>query len=178
MFHRRALARYGALACAALFGLVLGVPGAAYVLTPLLRRRKDPAGFVPLARFHDLKVGVPQALPVIETRQDAWVRYPPEPVGLVWLIRQPEGSAPPVLAFSAECPHLACAINLSADGRGFFCPCHTSSFNLKGERLNKVPPRGMDPLEVEDFRPDDPHAEVRVRFQRFQTMTERRVPLG
>lgn len=156
----------------------LAVPAVSYLLTPLLRGRSQGAGFTPITRFADLAIGVPQAFPVIESRTDAWVRYPPEPVGTVWLIRQPDGGDDPVLALSAECPHLACAITLSPSAETFFCPCHTSAFALDGVRLNKVPPRGMDRLEVEPFDPTDPSAEVRVRFEKFRTMTEEQIPLA
>lgn len=176
--RRGALKLLGVLLTAAI-GLVLAVPGVGFLLTPLLGGRGGKAGgFTPLARFEDLEVGVPRAFPVIESRRDAWVRYPAEPVGTVWLVRQPEGAEVPVLALSAECPHLACAVVLGPDGREFFCPCHTSAFNLKGERLNKVPPRGMDRLEVEPFDPKQSGALVRVRFRRFRTMTEETIPLG
>jgi nitrite reductase/ring-hydroxylating ferredoxin subunit len=178
MFARRDLLRYGSLALGGLCGLVLAIPGAAFLLTPMAAARKRDGSFTPLARFADLKVGVPEVFPVIKERRDAWVRYPPEPVGLVWLVRQPDESPTPVLALSAECPHLACAISLSADGKEFFCPCHTSNFNFQGERLNGVSPRGMDPLAVEPFDPKDPDAVVRVKYQRFRTMAEKRVPLA
>ena len=85
---------------------------------------------------------------------------------------------PGVLALSAECPHLACAINLSPDRTEFFCPCHTSSFLFTGERVNHVSPRGMDPLEVAAFDASDPNAMVRVKFQRFRTMISERIPLA
>lgn len=175
---RRGVYRLVTGALAGLIASALAIPAVAYVLTPLLRGRSQSGGFTPIARFGDLQPQVPQAFPVIESRTDAWVRYPPEPVGTVWLIRQPEGIEPPVVALSAECPHLACAITLSPDGQTFFCPCHTSAFALDGARLNKVPPRGMDPLEVEPFDSSNPLAEIRVRFQRFRTMTEEKIALG
>lgn len=175
---RRRFYRLASGLMAGLVGMMLAVPALAYLLSPLLRSRRQGRGSTPIARFGDLEPGVPQAFPVIQSRSDAWVRYPPEPVGTVWLIRQPEGSSEPVLALSAECPHLACAITLSPDGQTFFCPCHTSAFALDGKRLNKVPPRGMDRLEVEPFDPADPEAIVRVRFRRFRTMTEEQIPLA
>ena len=61
-------------------------------------------------------MGVPRSFAIIKDRTDAWVKYPSEPVGSVWLVRQPAGAKPEVIAFTAECPHLGCAINLS-DGR-------------------------------------------------------------
>ena len=99
------------------------------------------------------------------------MKYPKEPVGSVWLIRQ-TGDKPEVLAFTAECPHLGCAVGLSADQKSFFCPCHTSSFGFDGSMQNKVPPRGMDLLEVEFTKEADP--QVQVKFERFQTQSTER----
>lgn len=168
-----------AVGLGSLMGLALAVPGLAFVLSPLLKRRGREGEFRTLARLGELPVGRPQAFPIIEDRQDAWVTYPAEPVGSVWLVRQGDGAEAPVLAFSSECPHLGCAVNLAADGRSFLCPCHTSAFTIDGERLNKIPPRGMDRLEVAPIDdPSDPEAPVRVRFRRFRTMTEEKIPLA
>jgi Rieske Fe-S protein len=175
---RRALFRTASQLLAAAIGLVVLIPGVGYLLTPILKRSGGKAGFTPVARLRDLEPGVPRAFPVVEAREDAWVRYPDEPVGMVWLIRQPDASKEPVVALSAECPHLACAINLSPDRTAFFCPCHTSSFKFDGSRVNQVAPRGMDPLEVEPFDASDPNAMVRVKFERFRTMTPERIPLA
>lgn len=166
------------LATAAIGGLAamaLAVPGAAFVLTPLRRKGKE-GGIHSIARLSQLEVGVPRSFAIIEERQDSWVNYPKEPVGSVWLIRQPAGSDPPVVAFQSECPHLGCAINLKADRSGFICPCHTSAFTLEGQPTNHVPPRPMDRLEVETTSSADP--EIRVRFQRFRTATEEKIPLA
>jgi quinol---cytochrome c reductase iron-sulfur subunit, bacillus type len=173
--QRRDFFRFGTVLLGTLMGLVLAVPGLAYLLDPL-RRKSKTGEFRTLARLNELTPGVPQAFPIVAERQDAWVKYPPEPIGSVWLIRQPEGTNPPVLAFTAECPHLGCSVNLAADGKNFLCPCHTSAFDFQGKRLNAVPPRGMDALEVELSKDADP--EVRVRFERFRTMSTEKIPLA
>lgn len=183
---RRSVLRLGSALLGAFIALVLAIPGAAYLLSPVLPKKKgqgsagesvsdDEFQTLPVT-LDDLEVGIPKEFPIVIKRQDAWVTYPPEPVGTVWLVKQPEGSKDPVLAFTSECPHLGCAIVLAADGNGFFCPCHTSAFALTGERLNKVPPRGMDPLEVS--MPGGPSRPVRIKFQRFRTMSEERIPLA
>lgn len=173
--RRRDLLRLATRAISGLAALALGVPGVAYLLTPL-RRSEREGSFHALTRLSQLEVGVPRSFAIIEERQDAWVRYPREPVGSVWLIRQPAGSSPPVVALQSECPHLGCAINLKADRSGFLCPCHTSAFTLDGKPTNQVPPRRMDQLEVELAEGDDP--EVRVKYQRFRTATEEKIPLA
>ncbi len=171
---RRGFLGFATAAVGGVIGLVLAVPGAAYVLSPL-RKKGQERGFHTLTRLNQLEVGVPRSFSIIEERQDAWIKYPREPVGSVWLIRQKEGVKPPVIAFTSECPHLGCAINLTADGKNFLCPCHTSAFELSGKPTNQVPPRPMDQLEVEIAPGDDP--EIRVKFQRFRTQSEERTPL-
>jgi menaquinol-cytochrome c reductase iron-sulfur subunit len=172
--NRRDALRLATFALKSLIGLVLAVPAAAYILTPLRKRNRD-SSFDTLARLSQLEVGVPRSFAIIEERHDAWVRFPREPVGSVWLVRQQAGVKPVVVAFSAECPHLGCAVNLAAGGQAFVCPCHTSAFDLKGKPENKVPPRPLDRLEVEITEAADP--EVRVKFQRFRSQIEEKVPL-
>jgi menaquinol-cytochrome c reductase iron-sulfur subunit len=171
---RRDLFRWATLALGAVMTAMLAVPGVAFILSPIRRRgRRDT--FETLTRLSQLEVGVPRWFVIIEDRRDAWVKYPREPVGAVWLIRQPQEAKTPVLALSSECPHLGCAVNLTADGKSFLCPCHTSAFDLEGMQKNAVPPRPMDRLEVEITTGDDP--EVRVKFQRFRTQREEKIPL-
>ena len=173
--NRRDLYRFGTIALGSVAALVLAVPGVAYLLDPL-RRKSKQGDFAPLARLSELQVGVPKVVSVIEERQDAWVRYPKEPVGSVWLIRQPERSKAPAIAFTTTCPHLGCAINLSADGKSFYCPCHTSRFDFSGKRLNDIPPRAMDSLEVKLSTDGDPW--ILVKYQRFRSQTAEKIPLA
>ena len=171
---RRDILGFATVGLGALMGLVLAVPGVAYIVSPLRKKGREES-FETLARLKQLEVGVPRSFAIIEERRDAWVKYPREPVGSVWLIRQADGASPRVIALTSECPHLGCAVNLNADGKSFLCPCHTSAFDLDGKPKNQVPPRAMDHLQVELTQGDDP--EVRVKFQRFRTQSEEQIPL-
>jgi menaquinol-cytochrome c reductase iron-sulfur subunit len=171
---RRDFYGFATVGLGTLIGLVLAVPGVAYIASPLRKKGREES-FETLTRLNQLEVGVPRSFAIIEERHDAWVKYPREPVGSVWLIRQLPGESEPVIALSTECPHLGCAVNLTADGKSFLCPCHTSAFDLKGTKKNPVPPRNMDRLKVEVTQGDDP--EVRVKFQRFRTQSEEQIPL-
>lgn len=175
---RRDFHRYGSMILGGLVKLALAVPAVAFLASPL--RRKGASGgddaFETLTSLSQLSVGVPRSFAIIRDRVDAWVRYPREPAGSVWLIRLPAGSKPEVAAFTAECPHLGCAINLTEDGKSFLCPCHSSSFDLEGKPQNPIPPRPMDRLDVE--LSGDPDPKVRVRFQRFRPLAEERIPLA
>jgi Rieske Fe-S protein len=172
---RRDIHRFATVGLGALMTTVLAVPGVAFILSPLRRQGREDR-FETLTRLDQLEVGVPRSFAIIEDRRDAWVKYPREPAGSVWLIRQPAGSSTPVIALTAECPHLGCAVNLTADKSSFLCPCHTSAFDLQGVPKNAVPPRPMDRLEVELTNGDDP--EVRVKFQRFRTQAVEKLPLA
>jgi menaquinol-cytochrome c reductase iron-sulfur subunit len=174
MPNRRNLFRLGAIALGNLFALALVVPGLKYLLDPL--GKKSAGGeFRPLTRLGQLKVGEPRSFAIIAERHDAWVKYPKEPIGSVWLVRQPEGSKEPVLAFTAECPHLSCPVNLAPDRKTFLCPCHHANFTLEGKKINEVAARGMDSLTVE--LTGDPDPEVRVKFERFQPQSAEKKPL-
>jgi quinol---cytochrome c reductase iron-sulfur subunit, bacillus type len=174
MPNRRDLFRLGAIALGNLFALALAVPGVKYLLDPL---GKKPASgeFHPLTRLGQLKVGEPRSFAIIAERRDAWIKYPKEPIGSVWLVRQPEGSKEPVLAFTAECPHLSCPVNLAPDRKTFLCPCHQANFTFDGKKINEVAARGMDSLTVEFSGDTDP--EVRVKFERFQPQSAEKKPL-
>ncbi len=173
--NRRDFYRFGTLALGGLVSLALAVPGVAYILDPILKKKGREGDYQELTSLSRLQVGVPEVFPIIEERQDAWVKYPPEPVGAVWLIRQPAGSTEEVLALSAECPHLGCAVNLSSDRKSFFCPCHTSSFKFNGNPINQIPPRAMDSLKVDVTKDSDP--KVRVKFERFRPQIKEKKPL-
>lgn len=182
MMHRREVYRWGTVVLSGLIALGLAVPGVAYVCSPLLSRKgkqqgageDQDDGFRPLALLGDLEENRPRAFPIVDERQDAWVKYPREPIGTVWLMLRSGGESPRVLAFSAECPHLGCAVNLSADGQEYLCPCHSSAFRLSdGAPTNNVPPRGLDPLEI---RVEG--EEIQVRYQRFRSQTKERIPVA
>ena len=175
---RREFHRLGTWILGSIVKLTIAIPSVAFLLSPLRRRAtgSQETEFLTLTPLDQLEVGVPRSFPIIADRTDAWVRYPREPIGSVWLIRQPPGSQPEVIAFTAECPHLGCAINLAADGKSFLCPCHTSAFNLAGEPQNHVPPRPMDRLEV--TLSDDDNPRVRVRFQKFRPLAAEKIPLA
>jgi Rieske Fe-S protein len=178
MMTRRDLYRHGSMVLGGLVKLAVAVPAVAFLISPL--RRRGPGGgedaFETLTSLSQLVIGVPRSFAIIRDRTDAWVKYPNEPAGSVWLIRQPAGAKPEVIAYTAECTHLGCAINLSADSKTFLCPCHTSSFDLEGRPLNQVPPRPMDRLDVELTA--DPDPKVRIKFQRFRALAQERIPLA
>ena len=116
--------------------------------------------------------GTPQMFPVIADRTDAWNRFPNEPIGAVFLRRTGKDQ---VEAIQVVCPHQGCSIEYVRDGDGqakapagkFFCPCHKASFDLGGERLDKVSPspRDLDKLDEVEIREG---GEIWVKFRNFR----------
>ena len=50
------------------------------------------------------------------------------------------------LAFSAACPHQCCPISFDAAHAEFVCPCHGSTFDIRGRVSNGPAPNGLQPL--------------------------------
>ena len=127
------------------------MPGVAYLLDPLrARSRERRATSTTLTRLSQLKVGVPQSF-ADHRRAPGRLGQVSRGAGRLGLADPPARGveASRSIAFTAECPHLGCAVNLAADGKSFLCPCHTSAFDFDGKPLNQIPPRPMDRLEVE-----------------------------
>jgi cytochrome b6-f complex iron-sulfur subunit/menaquinol-cytochrome c reductase iron-sulfur subunit len=153
-----------------------GVVGCGALLVPVARflgapsRADGAAGvWIRAASLDMLAEGVPKRVVLVSDRRDAWVLEKQVELGSAWLIRHRST----VQAFSTVCPHLGCAIDRSASGSGFNCPCHDSAFAPDGRRLTGPSPRGLDALAT---RIDD--SSVHVRFQRFRQGTSEKVPVG
>lgn len=107
--------------------------------------------------------GSPIQVPVIADLTDAWNREPNQPVGAVYLRRVGKHA---VECFNAICPHAGCFVGYAADRKVFQCPCHTSSFQLDGNRILPSPsPRNMDALKVDEAKLKD--GEVWVQFVNY-----------
>ena len=167
---RRTFTKVAAGLLGSLVGSLLAVPGVAYVLDPLLRRRADASAFREVAEESVLRDDQPVAVSIIGEKRDAWTRAKNQNLGTVWLRRKDDGS---VLALSAECPHLGCKVGYDADASRFACPCHEAAFDLEGRVLDGPPKRGMDAL---DARVRD--GLVEIRFKRFRTNVEEQVEVG
>lgn len=143
-------------------GLVPLASGLAVFLDPL-RRKAGGGKFLRVASLDAVPDdGVPRAFPVIAERVDAWTQSI-EPVGAVYLRRQPGQAAPECL--TATCPHAGCFVAYDGPSNTFKCPCHNSSFAVDGAIIAPSPsPRAMDSLECEVDQ-----QEVLVKFENFYT---------
>lgn len=180
--RRRTLLKLVSGCLGTLCASVVGIPGVSFVLQALRKSRSDGDRVRRVARLKDLPVGKPVAVPILGAREDAWTVHSDEVLGRVWLVRKKSDAkdgaeaAAEVMAFSATCPHLGCAVQHDAKESRFVCPCHRAIFGLDGERViaakgvQKNPsPRAMDLLESR-LVTDESTQEVwvEVTYQKFE----------
>lgn len=162
-------------------GIVTVFPFAAglLVLFDPLRRKGNAGGFIRVATLDELPAdGEPRSFPVIADRVDAWNKFINEPIGMVFL-RRPEGTEvnAKVEALNATCPHAGCNVDFLGKESHFQCPCHDSTFQADGIRINpeQCPsPRDLDTLAVE-VRTVDGRQEVWVEFKNFRAGTPEKI---
>jgi menaquinol-cytochrome c reductase iron-sulfur subunit len=152
--------------------------GISVFLNPLRRRVKSgndagaAAGFLKVALLDSLPDNqTPRRFEVIDDLVDAWNIFPQEPVGAVYLVRDPSGQ---VKAFNVDCPHAGCSVDFHSASQKFKCPCHDSSFEpADGAIANPASPspRGLDELET-TIKEGPNGKEIWVRYQKFQAGTK------
>lgn len=169
---------------AVILGLVPTVFGFLFFFDPLVRRKgsasasenpkKDAEGFIKMDVTRDSLPddGTPMSFKVYDDKIDAWNKFLQIEVGQVWLRKNADGE---VVAFNTICPHLGCAVDYRAGRNDFFCPCHTSAFDMDGQRTNEIPPRGMDPL-VTKLKPETGET-IWLKYQTFRAGTEKMIPI-
>ena len=161
------------------YATLMLIPGARFLIEPLLRKSSANGHPRRVTRLDDLSPGVPKPFAIKGSRQDAWTLYPEQTLGRIFLLRESDDDVDAeatVIAFSAECPHVGCAIEYKAGDDQFFCPCHRGVFDGNGEVVpdselgwKNAPPRAMDQLEC-GIEEDEESGElwVTVVFQRFE----------
>ncbi|MEO7731068.1 MAG: ubiquinol-cytochrome c reductase iron-sulfur subunit [Kofleriaceae bacterium] len=132
------------------------------VAAPVLTLLADPAGKITvttpsapldLGLAEQFRAGAePRKVDVIApVVKDAWLASRNVVLGAAWVRR----TAPDkIVALSAICPHLGCAVGWDAGAGNFLCPCHDSRFSPEGTKLTGPSERGMDelPLQVVEGR--------------------------
>ncbi len=163
--RRGVLAGLAAVVTGALITLTPLSAGLMFALDPIRRRRPrfqgaDKDGYLPVVNLDQLPTdGTPVRFTIRADLKDAWNLFKDRTIGTVYL-RNVENN---VIAFTDVCPHLGCKINYQSSSHHFFCPCHASTFDLDGTKVNVIPPRNMDslPTKVENGR-------VWVKYQDFR----------
>lgn len=155
----------------AIVGLVPVIMGGLFFIGPVFKKKNGNLDYIDLnIKVDDLSDdGTPVFVPVVAEKVDAWNRIPNQQIGSVYLRKHGND----VLAFNTICPHLGCSVKFRSAEQDFFCPCHTSKFQLTGEKINEIPPRGMDQLEVKIDA-----GQIKVKYQNFRAGTPEKIPVS
>jgi cytochrome b6-f complex iron-sulfur subunit/menaquinol-cytochrome c reductase iron-sulfur subunit len=159
-----------------LLAAVAGAAGCSALAYPVLSVVVAPASaggsggrWIPTVPLDSLAEGQPTRVELVADHRDAWTLEKAVQLGAAWVVRK--GTA--VVAWSVVCPHLGCAIAALPAAAGFNCPCHDSSFDPEGRRLNGPSPRDLDTLAT---RVDA--GVVSIEFRRFRQGTSEKAPVG
>lgn len=61
------------------------------------------------------------------------------------LIRDKDGG---LLAYDATCPHMECTVHYRPEKEDIFCPCHSGTFDIAGQKLFGPPDKPLTPLNI------------------------------
>jgi Rieske Fe-S protein len=177
--RRGALAAIAAIISGAIVTLTPLLAGGVFSLDPVNRKRgrfrgADADGYLEVTDLSNLPDdGTPVRFPIKADIIDAWNLFKHQTLGTIYL-RRVSAATPPVIAFNDTCPHLGCKVNYKASAHEFFCPCHASTFELDGTKINSTPPRNLDALDVKV----DAKGKVWVKYQDFKGGIEEKKAIG
>lgn len=160
---RRRFLKFATVAIGGIIGAVMTVPIVRYLFYPVGRRivssTREPVDVGPSS---SIVAGAPPVRVAIRAKsvRDAWSVATDVPLGAAWISRTQAGE---LVAFSSTCPHLGCAVDLSADKTQFKCPCHSSAFGLDGVKKGGPAKRSLDDLDARDI-----DGRVLVTYKRFR----------
>ena len=90
----------------------------------------------------------------------------PFPAGRFYLVRLADGG---FLALASRCTHLGCTVPWNGKDQVFPCPCHASTFDVRGDVLSPPAPRALDlfrvTIEGGIVKVDTSHRIERARFE-------------
>jgi menaquinol-cytochrome c reductase iron-sulfur subunit len=154
-------------------GLVIAGPALRMCVAPTgADTVTTPTDPIDIGALDRIRIGAPWqrvlvAAPIVK---DAWLTAHDVVLGAAWVSRPAEGK---LIALSAVCPHLGCAVGFDDNVKTFLCPCHNSKWSEAGALLPNTGPakRDLDPLpiEVKDGR-------LRLTWVRYKLDTSSREP--
>lgn len=131
-------------------GIALSLPATLFLFwPPSLKRRREWVTVGERARF---KADSPEEVVFRRTRADGWKVLSEETTAWV-VVRSDEA----LTVFAPQCTHLGCAYHWDEGSERFFCPYHSSLFDLNGRVLAGPATR---PLDRYTARVNDGHIEI------------------
>lgn len=124
-----------------LIGVVVALPGIAFVLAPIFR--KTPQRWRNVGAIDDFKEGATVLVGFEDPSPEPWAGVTAKTAA--WL-RRVNGSE--FIAFSINCRHLGCPVRWIEDAGLFMCPCHGGVYYSNGTVAGGPPPEPLDRYQV------------------------------
>ena len=164
--ERRRFLRWASGVCAAIGGVLIGLPVIRSFISPTLVKPAEPGWIKAAEDIALIDIGVPVRVDFVLAQEDAWIESRTQ--NAVWLYTD-DGET--FKAYNGHCTHLGCSYSYDKDLKTFACPCHRGQFDVKtGAVLAGPPPRPLDELKVE-IR----DSAVFVNYRDFQLGVAKRV---
>lgn len=130
-----------------IMGLMIGIPGIGYLISPAMKSTKKESAKILLGSINDYPINEPTLFSFTRVQKHGWEKTF-QSYG-IYILRQPGDK---VTALSNVCTHLSCRVNWQAEQQSFICPCHDAHFDMEGKVISGPPPRPLDsyPIEVDD----------------------------
>lgn len=129
-------------------GAALGVPALVLSVDPATRETvTGPTAPIDVGSAEEFRLGAsPRRVELIAPIvRNGWTAARNVVLGAAWVQRT---GADAIVALSAVCPHLGCAVAWDSAAKNFLCPCHESRFGVDGTKLTGPSERGLDTLPV------------------------------
>jgi len=134
---RRALLTKLAILFNALVGVVLAIPVAGYLISPLVKSR-NYLKWVSLGSPEDFPEGQTRLATFLNPTADSWDGATDKTA--CWVRNIGSGK---FQVFAVNCAHLGCPVRWFPQSGLFMCPCHGGVYYADGSRAAGPPPRGL-----------------------------------
>lgn len=125
-----------------IMGIVIGLPGISYLVSPAARIQKSDA-WIPLGSLENYTKGVPTRFNFTRKQVNGWektvISYG------VYVLRKDKNR---INVFSDICTHLSCRVSWHTDIQEYVSPCHDGHFDIDGYVTKGPPPRPLDQFET------------------------------
>jgi menaquinol-cytochrome c reductase iron-sulfur subunit len=121
-----------------IMGIVIGLPGIAYLVSPALKTSGTSGNKISLGPRTNYPVGTPTSFSFTRSKINGWEKTVNSYGVFVYRSSETE-----LKVFSNICPHLACRVVWYDDKKEYICPCHDAHFGIEGNVLSGPPPRPM-----------------------------------
>ena len=125
-----------------IMGVVIGLPGIAYLLSPGVKVDKSESwkSLGPLANY---SAGTPITFSFTTTKINGWEKTVKS--STVYVLR---GDGDNVKVFSDICTQLSCIASWHKELNHYVCPCHDAHYAIDGSVVSGPAPRPLDKYET------------------------------